>query len=301
MQNNYQTSRLLLAELNLNDAEFISELVNTPEWKRFIGDRNIKTREAANEYVRKIMGNPNIHYWVVKIQEQQIPIGVITFIKRDYLEHYDIGFAFLEKYTKKGYAYEATIAVMNDAMKDGTHSHILATTVKENVNSIQLLEKLGLRFENEIEREDETLLVYAVATDKLAIDNLTKQFFNLFTNTNQRQLDLNSIYDLCLAKTIIIKKNKLEEVIYNLDSFIEPRKKILSDGTLTEFEESETNEETKIVGNIAQRFSKYQKKGFLNGTFFQEYGTKLFQFVKTKEGWRINSLIWEDDQIINNE
>jgi hypothetical protein len=51
------------------------------------------------------------------------------------------------------------------------------------------------------------------------------------------------------------------------------------------------------TSNIAQRFSRYQKSGYLNGTYFKEYGSKFFQFIKTNNGWKINSLIWEDDKI----
>lgn len=94
-------------------------------------------------------------------------MGIITFIKRDYLDHYDIGFAFLSKYTGKGYAYEATIAILKDVVKSPTHTHILATTVKGNVSSIKLLEKLGLRFDREITREGDLLAVYSVVVDKL--------------------------------------------------------------------------------------------------------------------------------------
>jgi RimJ/RimL family protein N-acetyltransferase len=297
MQNNYNTHRLLLNEINLNDAEFISVLVNTPEWIKFIGDRNIGSIADANEYIQKIISNPNTNFWVVRIKDQQIPIGIITFIKRDYLDHYDIGFAFLAEYTKKGYAYEASIAVLNDAIKNSIHKHILATTVKENTNSIQLLEKLGLSFYKEIENENELLQVYSVTADKLLIDQLTKSFFNIFANTNQQQPNWDNIHTICLPETIIVKKNSNNEEVYNLNTFIEPRKKILSDGTLTEFVEYEIAEETRIVGGIAQRFSKFQKKGSLNETYFKGNGNKLFQYVKTKNGWKINSVIWEDDNL----
>lgn len=133
--------------------------------------------------------------------------------------------------------------------------------------------------------------------DKLLIDQLTETFFSIFTNVNAQQPDWNSIYTLCLPQAIIIKKSDTSEIVYDVQSFIEPRKKILSDGTLTEFEESEIYEETRIVDHIAQRYSKYQKNGYLNGNQFQEYGSKLFQFIKTKDGWKINSVIWEDDKL----
>jgi RimJ/RimL family protein N-acetyltransferase len=163
MQNNYNTSRLVLDELKLSDAEFILELVNTPEWIKFIGERNINNKEDAAAYIQRIIDNPDINYRVVKIKDEHTPIGIVTLIKRDYLDHHDIGFAFLTSYGKKGYAYEAAAAVLGDILKDPAHTQVLATTVKDNINSIQLLEKLGLKFSNEIKIENEILRVYAVA------------------------------------------------------------------------------------------------------------------------------------------
>lgn len=132
--------------------------------------------------------------------------------------------------------------------------------------------------------------------DKTQIDGITKQFFGIFTNTDQIQPDWTVMNDLCIPEIIIIKKTGLAQEIYNLHSFIEPRKKILSDGTLTNFEESEVKEETQIIGHIAHRHSTYQKSGYLNGSYFNECGNKFFQFIKTKDGWKINSLIWEDEK-----
>jgi hypothetical protein len=132
--------------------------------------------------------------------------------------------------------------------------------------------------------------------DKQSIDQLIQNFFSIFNNTHQ-QPDWNLIHQICIPETIIIKKTGLTETVYNLQSFIEPRRKILSDGTLTAFEEKETTATTTIIGNIAQRFSKYEKSGYLNGLYFKEYGNKFFQLIKTTNGWKINALIWEDDTI----
>lgn len=161
MQENFITPRLLLDALNFSDVEFVRVLVNTPGWIEFIGDRKIKTHEDALVYIQKLMSNPNIQYWVVRLKSQNIPIGVITFIKRDYLDSHDIGFAFLPEYSGQGFAFEAASVVLDAAKSDPVHSRIFATTLKENVKSIGLLQKLGFHFEMEIEVEEEILQVYS--------------------------------------------------------------------------------------------------------------------------------------------
>jgi len=294
MQDCYSTSRLILKRVSFGDTNFIFELMNTPEWKKFIVNRHIETKEAAAVYVQRIIENPKINYWVVKLHDQQISIGIVTFIKKDYLDHHDIGFAFLTEYAGQGYAYESILTVLNDLSTDSEFTQFLATTVKENTRSIRLLNKLGFQFSHEIQIENEPLLVYAVAKDKIAIDQLTGEFFRIFININQQVPNLNLMHSICLADALFIKWSNTTEMVYNIGTFTEPRRLILTDGTMTEFEESETSEETKITGNIAQRISAYEKKGYLNGIFFHGFGHKLFQFIKKGDGWKISSVVWED-------
>ena len=167
MQPNYKTKRLQLTNLSANDADFIFELVNTSGWIKFIGDRNIRTNEDTAAYIQKIISNPDITYWVVKLQDQQIAVGIISFIKRDYLEQHDIGFAFLPAYAKQGYAFEATLTVLNDLFNDNRHKTILATTIPENDTSIQLLKKLGFTFSKELINGNDVLQLFTVTKEKL--------------------------------------------------------------------------------------------------------------------------------------
>lgn len=157
-----ETERLVVKDLRKEDAEFIFYLVNSPDWIRFIGDRNIKNVEEAVNYVGKIIDNPNITYWVIFLKESENPVGIISFVKRDYLEHHDIGFALLPEYAGNGYASEATQAVINYLITQKQWPAILAITVKGNQRSIQLLEKAGLKFDKIIKNENEELLVYSM-------------------------------------------------------------------------------------------------------------------------------------------
>ena len=46
-----ETSRLNLRWLTLDDAAFVLELVNDPDWIRFIGDKSVTSLDAARNYL----------------------------------------------------------------------------------------------------------------------------------------------------------------------------------------------------------------------------------------------------------
>ena len=132
-------------------------------------------------------------------------------------------------------------------------------------------------------------------TAKKEIDEMVSKFFSLFNNCNNSIPNLEPIHDIFIPKGIIIKTLNQNTEIYNLKEFIEPRTKLLSDGTLIDFKEEEISEKTEIFGNIAQRFCVYKKSGVLSGVKFETKGTKTFQFIKTTEGWKISALAWDDE------
>lgn len=161
------TARLIITPLTTADDTFILELLNTEGWIKFIGNRNVTSREDATGYIQKITENKNTSYWVVKLVDGGDKIGIITFIQRDYLPHPDIGFAFLPHFSGKGYAYEAAAAVLNKLIHEHRLSYIYATTVPGNISSINLLRKVGLSFEKQIEVKEETLHLYGASTANL--------------------------------------------------------------------------------------------------------------------------------------
>ncbi len=163
MQNRINTKRLHLDLLTLEDHDFILSLVNSKGWIKFIGDRNVHSKDEAIAYISKIRNTQNLFYWVVSMKEENTPVGIISFLKRSYLDHFDIGFAFLPEFTGYGYAYEAANEVLLMVSKYPAYDPVLATTIPQNVNSIKLLNKLGLHFEKEIEVENERLHIYSNA------------------------------------------------------------------------------------------------------------------------------------------
>ncbi|MFG2296339.1 DUF4440 domain-containing protein [Streptomyces sp. NPDC048603] len=121
-----------------------------------------------------------------------------------------------------------------------------------------------------------------------------RTFLGAFTNTGGGRADVGAVREVFIPEGMIISNLGGDPVVYDLDGFIEPRERILSDGTLTEFSEWEVAERTEIFGSIAHRFSEYRKSGRRDGEWFEGSGHKTTQFVRTPAGWRMSSMAWDD-------
>lgn len=146
-----ETERLALRRLALEDAPFVVELLNQPSFIRWIGDKNVRSREDACEYLRK---GPLAMYeahgfglLAVEPRAGGAPMGMCGLLKRDALPLPDLGFAFLPRYWSQGYAREAAAAVLAHGRATLGLGRVLAITDPDNAPSIRLLEAIGFRFE----------------------------------------------------------------------------------------------------------------------------------------------------------
>lgn len=154
-----ETARLDLRVVALNDAPFILRLLNDPDFIRFIGDRGVRTLDDARRQIEeRYLAHFAIHGfgpYVVRWRESGDPIGFVTLIKRDWLEHADVGYAFLPEHRGRGLAEEATRALMNYARAALRLATLAAITAPGNVRSESLLARLGFRFDRLVKPPDE--------------------------------------------------------------------------------------------------------------------------------------------------
>ena len=145
-----ETDRLILLQQCPDDATFILELLNSPGWLKYIGDRAVKTVEDAANYIRngamKSYEQNGFGLYMVKLKDSNLPIGICGLIRRPGLEQVDIGFAFLPKHEGMGYAYESASAVMKYGREALGLGIVVAITTKNNVASVKLLNKIGFSF-----------------------------------------------------------------------------------------------------------------------------------------------------------
>jgi RimJ/RimL family protein N-acetyltransferase len=147
-----ETDRLVVSRLSAADAPFILVLLNQPSFIRFIGDKGVRTLEDAVRYLENgpLASYERFGFGLYRVAlKNGTPIGMCGLLQRDTLPDADIGFAFLPEYWSAGYAFEAAEAVMNYGHSIGL-GRIVAITSLDNDASINLLGKIGMKFEGTI-------------------------------------------------------------------------------------------------------------------------------------------------------
>lgn len=164
----FETERLILIPTHENDAEFVFELLNSPKWIQFIGDRGIRSVEDAKDYINTRM-KPQLERlgfsnYTIHRKEDGAKLGSCGLYNREGIDGIDIGFAFLPQFEKKGYAYEATQKLMKEAKDSFELKSVCGYTTVNNYSSQKLLEKLGLKNEGTIQLpdDDEVLILYKI-------------------------------------------------------------------------------------------------------------------------------------------
>ena len=101
-----QTQRLDVRHLEPDDAPFMLELLNDPDWLRYIGDRGVRTTSEARTYlengaIRSYREHGFGLYCVVR-RDTGASTGICGLVRRPGLDDVDLGFAFLPAYRSLG-------------------------------------------------------------------------------------------------------------------------------------------------------------------------------------------------------
>ena len=163
-----ETERLRLRTIEVADAPFYLKLLNTPEFIANIGDRKIRSLEAARESIRTgplvMQASLGHSIYLVELKSSRAAIGMSGLIKRVTLDDVDLGYAFLPQYFGQGYAREAALAVLEHARRDIGLRRVVAITSPDNEASNRVLERVGMQFEKlvRLTEDDAGTNLYAI-------------------------------------------------------------------------------------------------------------------------------------------
>jgi len=164
----FETERLVLRPTTEEDAGFLLDLLNSPKWLEYIGDRNVQTEEDAIQYIKNRI-SPQLeklgfaNFTLIR-KSDGVKIGSCGLYDREGVEGIDIGFALLPAFEGLGYGFESASKVLEIGKNKFNIDKFSAITTKNNLASQRLIEKLGLRYIETIRipNDDEELLLYVL-------------------------------------------------------------------------------------------------------------------------------------------
>ncbi len=165
-----ETDRLLLRELNTKDSVNFYQLNLNPEVIKYTGDKSFQNIKQAENFLKtykdyKING---FGRWAVIEKSSGEFLGWCGLKYDKSLNETDIGFRFFEKYWNKGFATESAKACIIYGFEKLKIKTIIGRAMKDNIASIKVLEKIGLKYEKDFKYDSQKGLNYKI-TNKLAI------------------------------------------------------------------------------------------------------------------------------------
>lgn len=146
------TERLLIREITVEDVPRLYELYAEDSITRYM-EPLFPTRQQEEEYTRDYIKNVYYFYgygmWLITLKESGEVIGRAGLEYKEGFEGLEMGFMLGKEYQHKGYAYEACKAILEYAKSELEQNDIYAVVHKENLASISLCERIGLKEKRE--------------------------------------------------------------------------------------------------------------------------------------------------------
>jgi ribosomal-protein-alanine N-acetyltransferase len=143
-----ETERLALHELTADDAPFILELLLSRGFQENIGDRGVRDLEGALGYIertRAAYAANGFGLWRADVRATGEAAGICGLVKREGLEHPDVGYAYLERFWGRGYASESAAAALAFGRERLGLQTVVAIVQPTNGGSIAVLQKIGMK------------------------------------------------------------------------------------------------------------------------------------------------------------
>lgn len=147
------SQRLTIRPFTDTDAPFILQLLNEPNWLRFVGDREIHTVLDAKNYIHSKLHKHHEEYgygfFLITKSSDDTPLGTCGIINREGLKFPDLGYALLKEHQGNGYIHEAAEIILDVVPRVFKMKTVDAITTAENIRSQNVLSNLDFKLQPE--------------------------------------------------------------------------------------------------------------------------------------------------------
>jgi hypothetical protein len=128
--------------------------------------------------------------------------------------------------------------------------------------------------------------------DEEAINKAVHDTYQVLGFKQGETLNYDSIKNCFIPQAQLINYRPGKLDINSLDQFIDDYRSAVTSGIIKSFYEEEIYGRTDQFGSIAQRISSY--KSYMNNMdSVIERGVNSFQLIKTPNGWKVSSIVWD--------
>ena len=164
MKKIFETERLILRELNTDDAKNFYELNLNPNVIKYTGDKAFKNESEAKNFLENYKDYKLNGYgrWAVIEKSTNKCLGWCGLKLGELDNETDIGFRFFEEEWNKGYATESAKECLTYGFENLKLKKIIGRAMKDNIGSIKVLEKIGLEYEKDVNFDGQDAVIYKI-------------------------------------------------------------------------------------------------------------------------------------------
>jgi RimJ/RimL family protein N-acetyltransferase len=163
------TERLRLRALTPDDVDNLAALYADPDVMRYVGNGQPLPRERAEFSVDRAVNywwkEHNFGPWVIELRDTGEFVGRCTIQTLQDGPEVEVGYILAKPHWGKGYATEATRALLAYGFDTAGLNRIVAITYPENTPSQHVLEKAGLKFEKMAHYLDTEVCYFAITRE----------------------------------------------------------------------------------------------------------------------------------------
>lgn len=159
------TERLRLRSFRAEDIDAYAAMHADPDVMRYLNGGVPLSRDEAWRSMAAMTGHWTLRgfgLWAVEERETGAFVGRVGLYYPDGWPGKEVGWSLAREHWGKGYAFEAARASLDHAFRALHWPRAISLIHPENRRSILLAERLGERFEREVELHGSRTLVYAI-------------------------------------------------------------------------------------------------------------------------------------------
>jgi|SRR5450432_2351422 len=143
-----ETARLQLRMFRSDDLDSLAALLSDPDVMRYVGDGQPASREVTDTALQSIIRHWQSHgfgRWAAIDKETETFVGYGGL--RSLMGTPEVVYHFAKSYWGRGLATELVRASLRYGFQEHKFDHILAVAKPENLASIKVMEKVGMRYD----------------------------------------------------------------------------------------------------------------------------------------------------------